>query len=73
MEATGNEPGVGVGTSDQQGGLQGHVGSSEAPADTSVGSRVPGFDLRDEQAAVGQQEDAAERKKICYSHPGESR
>lgn len=47
-------------TSDDQGGLQGHVGSSETTTNTFVGSSVPGFDLFDEQAAIGQQEDAGE-------------
>lgn len=45
-------------TCDKDGSLQSNLGASKAAAHTLVGARVPGFDLRDEQAAVGQQEHA---------------
>ena len=42
-----------VRTGYEERGLQSNFGPSEATADTLVGPRVPGLDLRDEQRAVG--------------------
>lgn len=40
----------------KEGGLQCNMGPSEAAADTPVGPGVPGFDLGDQQCAVGEQD-----------------
>lgn len=42
------------------------MGPSEAAADTLVGSRVPGLDLRDLQCAVGEQDQTVEKKQIRH-------
>lgn len=42
--------------------LQSNLGASETAAHTLVGARVPRFDLRDVQAAVGQQNHAVKEE-----------
>lgn len=55
----------------EEGGLQRNLGSCEAAADTLVVSGVPGFDLRDQQSPVGQEEHSGQRKQktLLYSLP----
>lgn len=51
----------------EEGGLQRNMGPSEAAADTLVGPRVPGLDLRDQQCAVGEQDQTVEKKQVRHS------
>lgn len=51
-------------TSYDEGGLGNDLRPTEATADTFVGPCVPGFDLCDQQRAVGEQEHSVERKDI---------
>lgn len=51
-------------TSYEEGRLQSNMGPSEAMADTFVGPGVSGFDLGDQQRAVGEENHSVERKQI---------
>lgn len=52
----------------QDGSLQSDLGAPEATAHTLVGAGVLGFDLPDEQAAVGQQGHSAKGEKTQTAH-----
>lgn len=52
----------------QDGSLQSDLGAPEAAAHALVGACVLGFDLLDEQAAVGQQGHAVKGEKDKHTH-----